>query len=120
MTSIIDLNELRLSQQIWAAASPAEVYALISDVSKMPKWSPNLVRAKYDTGHRPTIGSWFSGRNKANGIEWDTRLKIVSADPGTCFAWSAISGESEFVTWRYTFRSENCGTTIEESWQVKN
>lgn len=119
VTSIIDLNELRLTRQIWAAASPTEVYDLISDVSAMPKWSPNLVHAEYDNGYRPTVGAWFSGRNKADGIEWDTRLKIVSADPGACFAWSVVSDGSEIVTWSYTFRSENAGTTIEESWQVK-
>lgn len=118
MADLIDLHELRLTRQVWVDASPAEVYNLISEVSAMTEWSPVLVRAHYDNGHGPWVGSWLTGRNTNGGHEWDTRMKVVSADPGVSFAWTVVSDESDIVTWSYTFRPENDGTAIEESWQV--
>jgi hypothetical protein len=118
MTDLIDLEELQLTRRTWVAAAPVEVYALISDVSAMSAWSPTLVCARYDDGHGPALGSWFTGLNRDGSHEWQTRMRVVEAQPGVSFAWTVVSGGADITTWRYTLRPERDGTSVEESWRV--
>ena len=115
----IDLSGLRLTRSKWVAASPMRVYELVSDVSAMAAWSPDLVHARYDETHGPTVGSWFTGRNRDETHEWDTRMRITEAEPGVSFAWIVTWQERDDITrWRYRLQPHDRGTLVVESWHV--
>ena len=118
MTDLIDLRELRLRRQQWVAATPAQMYDLISDVGAMTAWSPDLVSAHYDDGHGPFVGSWFTGRNKNEVHEWEVRMQITEAEPAVALAWTTFADGLEVARWRYAFQAQESGTLIEESWHV--
>jgi uncharacterized protein YndB with AHSA1/START domain len=118
MTDLIDLRELRLRRQQWIAASPAQIYELISDVSAMPTWSPDLVSADYDDGHGPSVGAWFTGLNKDEVHEWQVRMQVTEAEPGVAFAWTTMADGLGVTRWRYAFQAQESGTLVEETWHV--
>lgn len=120
MNDLIDVRELQLKRRVWAAVSPCKVYELISDVSAMAAWSPDLVSAQYDDGDGPCVGSWFTGLNRDENHDhpWQTRMRVTEAEPATAFAWTVVAGDADATRWRYSFRARDGGTLITESWQV--
>lgn len=118
---LIDLNELVIREQLWVDAQPGMVYDMISDVSAMASWSPDLIEAKYDDGSGPDVGSWFTGLNadSRHTHSWRTRMRVTEAEPGVAFAWHVVVEGIDATLWRYSFAEHNGGTLITETWQVK-
>ncbi|MFE5887375.1 SRPBCC family protein [Streptomyces sp. NPDC056462] len=77
-------SEFAFTRRAWVDAAPARVYELVSDVSAISRWSPNTSDVAYDHGAGPSVGAWFSGRNRRDGREWTTRSQVVRADPPDC------------------------------------
>jgi hypothetical protein len=110
------------SQSIEIAAAPAEVYALVSDVTRTGEWSPVCTACWWDEadapapGASPRIGAHFTGRNETPDRSWETRSQVVVADPGREFAWVVGQG---FVRWAYTLEPARDGaaTVLTESWE---
>ena len=98
------------------ARPPAELYDLVSDVTRMGAWSPICTACWWEDDAGPRVGSWFGGRNETaeHGV-WETRSQVVAAEPGREFAWEVGAG---FVRWGYRFTPENGGTRLTESWQL--
>lgn len=96
------------------AVPPDELYALVSDVTRMGEFSPICKTCWWDDGAGPAVGAWFTGRNEAGGRTWETRSQVVAADPGRKFAWEVNNG---WVYWGYTFEPEGEGTRLTEWWE---
>ena len=75
---------------------------------------PDLPGMLVGRGSKPRGWRWFTGRNEAQGRTWETRCRVVAADPGREFAWEVNDG---WVHWGYTFERENGGTRLTESWE---
>ncbi len=96
------------------AVAPDELYAMVSDVTRMGEWSPICKACWWDEGQGPEVGAWFTGRNELPERTWETRSQVVAADPGRKFAWEVNDG---WVYWGYTFEPEGDGTRLTESWE---
>lgn len=108
------MTQLEFSDSIHVALPPAELYELVSDVTRTGEWSPVCKECWWDedaTG--PEVGAWFIGRNVQAEREWQTRSQVVAAEPGRTFAWEVNGG---WVRWGYTLESEAAGTRLTESW----
>ncbi|RDH78204.1 SRPBCC family protein [Mycolicibacterium moriokaense] len=111
------MTELKLSDSISVAVPPDELYALVSDVTRMGQWSPICRSCWWDEGAGPTVGAWFTGRNETPDRTWETRSQVVAADPGRAFAWEVNHG---WVFWGYEFEPEDGGgTRLTESWEFR-
>ena len=55
MDEPMDVSHLRLRSRIRVACTPSEAYDLISDVGAMASWKSELVCARYDDGHGPSV-----------------------------------------------------------------
>jgi hypothetical protein len=108
------VTELKLSDTISVAVSPDELFAMVSDVTRMGEWSPVCTACWWDEGDGPRVGAWFTGRNETSGRTWETRSQVVAADPGRKFAWQVNDG---WVHWEYAFDPEDGGTRLTESWE---
>lgn len=108
------MSKLNHSDSIVVARSPEDLYAMVSDVSRMGEWSPVCKACWWDEGAGPTVGAWFTGRNELPERTWETRSEVVAADPGREFAF-VVGGN--FVRWGYTFVPVEGGTEITESWE---
>ncbi len=99
-------------------ASTADLYALLSDVTRTGEWSPICQECWWDDGAGPEVGAWFTGRNQTAERTWETRSQVVVAEPGHEFAWQ-VGGD--LVRWGYTLRPvEGAGaagpTELAEHW----
>ena len=71
-------------------AAPDIVYALISDVTRTPEFSPEIVDCRWiDGATGPVVGARFKGRNKMpNRPTFSNKPIVTAADPGRTFAFS--------------------------------
>jgi uncharacterized protein YndB with AHSA1/START domain len=80
------MTTLEISRDI--AAAPEEVYAAISDVTRMGEWSEECHRCMWHDGYDgPVVGATFDGHNRHGEHEWTTQAKVIQADPGRAFAF---------------------------------
>jgi len=67
-------------------ASPAQVWALVTDVKRMAEWSPQVFRCTIK-GDGVQQGTRFSNLNRQGLLFWPTKGKVVRFDPHRDFAF---------------------------------
>ena len=101
------------------AAAAAEVWDLVSDVTRIGEFSPETFEAGWlDGATGPRAGARFRGHVRRNGrwpVYWTTCTVTVS-DPGREFAFEVNNG---WVRWSYTFARLGGGTELTESWDFR-
>ena len=111
--------EMRGEASAHIAASPEQVYAIVSDVTRMGEWSPECVAASWANGSdAPTVGAQFHGSNSRNDNEWTTPNTILVADEGKEFAWVVGTPDFQVTRWRFVFTPDHGGTTVTESFEL--
>ena len=100
-------RELRAETTI--AASPAEVWAVLSDLRRMPEWSPELVRMLPLKRGGLRVGQWYLGINRRGAVVWPTRSIVVTLEPGEAIAWDTTSSGAR---WIYELTPEGEGTRV--------
>lgn len=113
---VIVETPLTYSESIVIARPAADLYEMVSDVTRMGEWSPVCKACWWDEGSGPEVGAWFTGRNEAPDRDpWETRSLVVAASPGKEFAFT-VGGT--WTRWGYTFTPASGGTLVTESWEV--
>ena len=101
-------------------APPEAVWALISDVTQIGRYSPETFEAEWlDGADGPAEGATFRGHVKRNGrgpTYWTT-CKVVACDPNREFAF-VVGTDSVNNTWRYVLEPKDGGTDVTESFQL--
>lgn len=78
-------------------ASPAQVWALVTDVKRMTEWSPQVFRCTIK-GDGVQLGTRFSNLNRQGLLFWPTRGKVVRFDPHRDFAFRIADNRT---VWSY-------------------
>lgn len=101
------------------AATPEVLYAIVSDVTRTPELSPEIVHAEWIDGGGPVVGARFRARNKmARGPSWANEPEVLVASPGREFAFVRREKTAGHVVWRYRFEPVAGGTVVTESYEV--
>jgi hypothetical protein len=107
---------LEFSDSVLIERTPDQVYALVSDVTRMGEWSPICKACWWDdpaAGARP--GAWFTGRNELPERTWETRSQVVVAEPACEFAWEVNEG---WVRWGFRLEpTGETGTRLTQDWR---
>lgn len=117
----MDVSSYHHSDSVSIDRPPAEVYAIVSDVTRVGELSPVCQGSTWDDpGKAGTVGAWFTGHNAIGDIKWDTHCQVTAAEPGRSFVFvnHGPSGDAELVQWGYAFEPEGGGTKATETWQV--
>ena len=96
-----------ITATVEVAASPAEVWRLISDLGRMPEFSPELRKA-FVVG-RPGVGACIIGINRRKAVIWPTTSRVVRWEPGRAVAWKT---RESGATWVYELASTPTGTAV--------
>ena len=99
-----------LQESIVVPATPEEVHALVSDVTRTGEWSPQCHRCEWEDERRG-VGARFVGHNRTPVREWETVSEVIADVPGEHFAWSVGPGRAE---WGYRIRAVDGGTELTE------
>jgi uncharacterized protein YndB with AHSA1/START domain len=97
------------------AASPDEVYAAISDVTRMGEWSVECHACEWHEGvEGPAVGARFDGHNRNGEHEWVTQGTITVAEPGREFVFECSMRDFHFSTWGYRIEPTESGCVVTE------
>nr|MDQ3610543.1 SRPBCC family protein [Actinomycetota bacterium] len=80
-----------------------DVWALVSDVTRMGEWSPENLGADWISGAAGEVGARFRGRNRRGKASWSTTCEVVSATRGRVFAFAVGKMSKPDAVWRYEF-----------------
>ena len=107
------MSRLEFSDSVVVAVPPAELYALVSDPTRMGQWSPQCRQCWWDDAAATGVGAWFTGRNETHERTWETRSQVVVAEPGREFAWEVNNG---WVRWGFALEPVDAGSRLTQSW----
>ena len=97
------------------AAPSHEVYAAISDVTRMGEWSEECIACEWIEGSDgPAVGATFAGHNRNGEQAWTTQCRIVEADPGRAFTFECSMYDFHYATWGYRFEPTDTGCRVTE------
>lgn len=100
-----------LEHSIEIDATPAQVWALITDIPRMSKWSPQVVSSKV-SGGVVRDGAKFRNLNKQGLLRWPTNGKVVRYTAQQEFAFRIAENG---VVWSFTLEPNAAGgTTLTE------
>lgn len=103
----------------WIDAPPELLYDMVSDVTRTPEWSPEIVSCAWlDGATGPAVGARFAARNTSAWLSWTNEPVVVVADRGREFAFSRRERTAGELVWRYRFEPAGTGTTVIESYEV--
>ena len=102
-------------------AAPNQVWALVSDVTRIGKYSPETFEAEWlDGANGPAVGAKFRGHVKRNGkgpVYWTTCV-VSTCVPGSTFGFDVLTGGKALNTWTYRIEPAGDGSDVTESFQL--
>lgn len=101
-------------------ASPEALYDIVSDVTRTPEMSPEVVRCTWVGGATgPAVGARFRAVNHLNHFTWPNWPVVLTADPGREFTFARTEPLVGTLEWRYQFAPKGIGATrVVESYTV--
>ncbi|WP_039802498.1 SRPBCC family protein [Nocardia araoensis] len=104
-----------LEASIDISAPPERVWTVVSDLKRMPEFSPQCVRmvalGSLDTG------TWTINLNRDGKKFWPTTSRIVRFEPNRAFAFRVTENRT---VWSYTLEPTESGTRLIERRDVPN
>lgn len=100
---------LPISASVDVAAPPERVWTVVSDVTRMPEWSPELRRLYPVGGRQPRVGMRMIGVNRRGYVLWPTTSTVVRLEPERAVAWRT---RQSGATWTYELEPTSTGTRL--------
>jgi hypothetical protein len=102
-------------------AQPGEVWDLVSDVTRIGRYSPETFEAEWlDGATGPAVGARFRGHVKRNGIGpvyWTT-CTVKECEPGRSFTFGVGPGDQPLSVWGYQLEAAGGGTDVTETFRL--
>jgi len=104
-------------------ASPEKIWDLVSDVTKIGRYSPETFEAEWLEGATgPAVGARFRGHVKRNekGPTYWTTCTVRESVPGKIFSFGVGASDKPLNVWTYKLESSGDGTDVTESFQLRD
>lgn len=99
------------------AASPEKVWALVTDLPRMGKWSPEAKGGEWIEGAtKAAVGAQFKGNNKNGDNEWETIVTVDVCDAPRKFSFSLNVFDTHMCDWIYEIESTATGCRVTHAW----
>lgn len=98
-------DEPGIGTSVLVDASPAAVWAVVSDPTVPAQFSDELQKAEWENApDGPALGATFRGYNKHPelGWEWDVECVVTRFDDGRLFGWRVQSDNGGAAEWWFT------------------
>ncbi|MFD5174525.1 hemerythrin domain-containing protein [Nocardia sp. NPDC058379] len=107
-------------QEVTAAASPAEVWALLTDVTRVGEWSHECRRAEWLGATTTAVeGARFRGHSRNGIMRWSRACTFTTVDPQRELAWITHGGiYGDTTEWRFTLEPTDSGTRIVQRYRI--
>src|SRR5487761_1363794 len=116
MIQTLDHDSVSVRMQAPAAA----IYDIVSDVTRTPELSPEIVDCPWlDGATGPVVGARFKARNKMpNRPTISNKPGGTAAERGRVFSFARTEPFGGTVEWMYRFEPEGDATVVTESYDV--
>lgn len=114
---------MRAAVTVHMDAPPDKVWGLVSDITKMGEYSPEVVEAEWlDGATGPALGARYKGHVKRNEkwpvLYWTT-CEVTECEPGKVFEFTVVMQGRYLNRWRYEFAgTDDGGTDVTESFDL--
>ena len=88
---------------------PDRVWAALTDLGRMPEWSPELIRMVPLKPGGLKVGQQYLGLNRRKAVVWPTRSVVAVVEPGKALAWDTRSSGAR---WIYELAPDGAGTKV--------
>jgi uncharacterized protein YndB with AHSA1/START domain len=110
------------SVTIHMKATPQRVWELVSDVTRIGRYSPETFEAEWvDGATGPATGAKFRGhvnRNRRNVMRYWTTCTVRECEPGKVFAFGVGKSDRPLNIWRYDIVEAGDGCDVTESFTL--
>lgn len=110
-------NRERIEASIDIAASPAQVWNVISDIRRMGEWSPQCKKMWVFGGGEVKQGTRTLNLNRQGWKRWPTNSVVQTFEPEKKLALRIVENRS---VWTYELEPTATGTRVTESRSIPN
>jgi uncharacterized protein YndB with AHSA1/START domain len=103
-------------------APPEEVWALVSDVTRIGEFSPETFEARWTRGSTgPEVGASFKGHVKRNGVgpTYWSPCQVTASEPLKAFEFAVGTDAVTLNNWGYRLEPEGSGTLVTEYFRLE-
>jgi uncharacterized protein YndB with AHSA1/START domain len=102
--------------EISIQASPAKVWALVTDLNAVGQWSPEYKGGEWIGGATgPAVGARFKGRNKREDREWESESTVTECEVERTLAWAVGRDPGHAgASWRFDLTPQDSGTHVRQ------
>jgi uncharacterized protein YndB with AHSA1/START domain len=107
---------------VYVDAPVADVWDLVSDVTRIGEFSPETFEARWTRGSRgPEVGASFKGHVKRNGVgpTYWSPCQVTRCVPGEVFEWAVGTDSTTLNNWGYRLAPEGDGTRVTEYFRIE-
>jgi hypothetical protein len=107
-----------VSRSVDVAAPAERVWALVSDLPGMGRFSPENTGGRWSGDTGPAVGAVFRGTNRRGARRWSTRSVVTRCEPGEAFAFAVDVARLPVAEWSYAISSTpDGGCRLTETWE---
>jgi uncharacterized protein YndB with AHSA1/START domain len=103
-------------------APPAQVWALVSDVTRIGEFSPETFEARWTRGSTgPEVGASFKGHVRRNGVgpTYWSPCQVTTCVPNEVFEFAVGTDETTLNNWGYRLEPSGSGTLVTEYFRIE-
>jgi uncharacterized protein YndB with AHSA1/START domain len=103
-------------------APPDEVWALVSDVTRIGEFSPETFEAEWTRGSTgPETGASFRGHVRRNGVgpTYWSPCQVTACVPNEAFEFAVGTDDITLTNWGYRLEPDGSGTRVTEYFRIE-
>ncbi len=119
---MIKLPSLGDEVSVWMDAPAADVWDLVSDVTRIGEFSPETFEARWTRGSTgPEVGASFKGHVKRNGVgpTYWSLCQVTACEPEKVFEFSVGTDAIAVNNWGYRLEPKDGGTLVTEYFRLQ-
>ncbi len=103
-------------------ATPEQVWAVLTDVTRIGEWSHECRTAKWvDGADRAAVGAKFRGSNKVRFNRWSKKCTITDLEPARRFVYdTGVDMMGGPTVWTFTLEPTEVGCKVTQSFKIDN
>jgi len=102
---------MRIDFSLDIQRSPAEVFAYLTDIDRLPEWQSGVVEARWEGQGGPATGARARQVREFRGRQTEAELQVTAYEPDRRFALDTLSGPVS-LTLDCTLEPNNGGTRL--------
>ena len=107
------------SATIEISAPAADVFAILTDLERLPVLSPENQRCEFlGESAEMSLGASFRGYNRKRDYEWHADCVVTEFEPGRSFSYEVPPNFEHATIWRYVVEPHGEGCVVTESFEA--